>query len=195
MAELLLASGSSRRRELLEQIGVHYHCASMDIDETVLENEAPGDYVLRLARDKAQAGLEVEPESVVLAADTSVVVDGHILGKPDNAQDAQAMLRQLSGKAHQVLTAIAVAKRIQGKVKMVAQVVTTQVFFSELTDQQILQYIKTGEPMDKAGAYGIQGKAALFVERIEGSYSNVVGLPLAETGKLLQDFDVPVWLD
>ena len=195
MAELLLASGSSRRRELLEQIGVHYHCASMDIDETVLENEAPDDYVLRLARDKAQAGLEVEPESVVLAADTSVVVDGHILGKPDNAQDAQAMLRQVSGKAHQVLTAIAVAKRIQGKVKMVAQVVTTQVFFSELTDQQILQYIKTGEPMDKAGAYGIQGKAALFVERIEGSYSNVVGLPLAETGKLLHDFDVPVWLD
>jgi len=194
MEKLLLASGSSRRKELLDQIGVHYQTASMDIDESVHVNEAPSDYVLRLAEEKALAGIEAKPDRVVLAADTSVVVDEHILGKPDNAQVAHDMLRQLSGTTHQVLTAIAVAKHIKGKVRIASQVVVSDVSFSELTEQQIEQYIQTGEPMDKAGAYGIQGKAALFVERIEGSYSNVVGLPLAETGKLLQRFDVPVWL-
>lgn len=195
MAELLLASGSSRRKELLDQIGVHYQSASMDIDESVHLNEAPSDYVLRLATEKAQAGIELKPELVVLAADTSVVVGGNILGKPDNAHVAHDMLRQLSGTTHQVLTGIAVAQDIQGKVSIASQVVVTDVSFSVITDQQIELYIKTGEPMDKAGAYGIQGKAALFVARIQGSYSNVVGLPLAETGMLLQRFHIPVWLD
>jgi len=194
MTALLLASGSSRRKELLDQIGVHYQSASMDIDESVLVNETPSDYVFRLAKEKAQAGIAVHPDMIVLAADTSVVVAGNILGKPDNAPMAHEMLRQLSGKTHQVLTGIAVAQRIQGETNVEAQVVVTNVSFSVLTDLQIELYIKTGEPMDKAGAYGIQGKAALFVERIQGSYSNVVGLPLAETGKLLQRFDVPVWL-
>lgn len=195
MTDLLLASGSSRRKELLDQIGVHYQSASMDIDESVHLNESPSEYVLRLAREKARAGIQLKPNMVVLAADTSVVVARNILGKPDNAQDAHGMLRQLSGTTHQVLTAIAVAQGIQGKERIDSQVVVTEVSFSVLTDQQIAQYIKTREPMDKAGAYGIQGKAALFVERIQGSYSNVVGLPLAETGKMLQSFNIPVWLD
>jgi len=195
MTELLLASGSSRRRELLDQIGVHCLSASMDIDESVLLNEAPSDYVLRLACEKALAGIKLKPEMLVLAADTSVVVAGKILGKPDNTQMAHDMLRQLSGETHQVLTAIAVAKCTHGKVISESQLVVTDVSFSALTDQQIEQYIKTGEPMDKAGAYGIQGKAALFVEHIQGSYSNVVGLPLAETGQMLQRFGIPLWID
>jgi septum formation protein len=193
MTKLLLASGSIRRKGLLEQIGVHYESASMDIDESVLVDETANDYVLRLAREKAAAGLEAFPDKVVLAADTTVVVDGEILAKPETEQMALEMLRQLSGKTHQVLTGIAVTKQVQNKVEMAAQVVVTDVDFATLTDQQIRQYIKTGEPMDKAGAYGIQGKAALFVDGIKGSYSNVVGLPLAETGKLLQQFDIPVW--
>jgi len=131
----------------------------------------------------------------VLAADTSVVVAGNILGKPDNAHVAHDMLRQLSGTTHQVLTAIAVAQYIKGDMSIAAQVVVTEVSFSVLTDQQIAQYIKTGEPMGKSGAYGIQGKAALFVEHLQGSYSNVVGLPLAETGKLLERFNIPIWRD
>jgi septum formation protein len=193
MTELLLASASIRRKELLDQIGVSYQSLSMDIDETVHVSEQPIDYVERLAREKALAGIQAKPEMIVLAADTTVVVDGAILGKPENTQDAREMLKILSGTKHQVLTGIAVAKKTQEKVSIDSQVVITDVYFSVLSDQQIEQYIKTGEPMGKAGAYGIQGKAALFVERIEGSYSNVVGLPLTETGRLLQNIGVPVW--
>jgi septum formation protein len=193
MTELLLASASSRRKELLDQIGVRYQSVSMDIDEAVYENEAPSEYVLRLASEKAQAGIQVKPDMLVLAADTTVVVSGKILGKPDNEEAARDMLRQLSGRVHQVLTGIAVARCIQGKVSLESQAVVTDVYFGIITDQQVEEYIKTGEPMGKAGAYGIQGKAALFVERIEGSYSNVVGLPLAETGKLLERYHVHVW--
>lgn len=193
MVDLLLASASIRRKELLDQIGVHYQSASMDIDESVHEGETANEYVLRMAKEKALAGINVAPNMLVLAADTTVVISGKILGKPDNPELARDMLKHLSGKPHQVLTAIAIAKKILGEVKIESQVVTTDVYFSELTEQQIEQYVSSGEPMDKAGAYGIQSKAALFVERIEGSYSNVVGLPLAETGKLLERFDVPVW--
>ena len=193
MVDLLLASASIRRKELLDQIGVDYQSASMDIDESVYEGESANDYVLRMAREKALAGIRMEPNKLVLAADTTVVISGCILGKPENAEVARDMLRQLSGKTHQVLTAIALAKMIQGELKIESQVVITDVYFSVLTEQQIEQYVNSGEPMDKAGAYGIQSKAALFVERIEGSYSNVVGLPLAETGRLLEQFHVPVW--
>jgi nucleoside triphosphate pyrophosphatase len=195
MNKLLLASGSSRRKELLDQIGVQYETASMDIDESVHDNERAADYVLRLAREKALAGIAYAPDKVVLAADTAVVVNDTILGKPRDELDAQDMLRQLSGSVHQVLTGVAMANNVDGMQKVDSQVVTTEVHFSALSEQQIKQYVTTREPMDKAGGYGIQGIAALFVTRIEGSYSNVVGLPLAETGKLLQAFDVPVGLD
>ena len=193
MTELLLASASIRRKELLDQIGVQYQSAPMDIDESVQRNEQASDYVDRLAREKALAGINAYPDLVVIAADTTVVVAGNILGKPVDEQDAREMLRQLSGSIHQVLTGVAVAKYINGEVNVESQVVITDVYFSDITDQQIEQYIKTGEPMGKAGAYGIQGKAALFVDRIEGSYSNVVGLPLAETGMLLERFGVLLW--
>ncbi len=193
MTELLLASGSPRRKELLDQIGVHYQTASMDIDESVLENEVPHDYVVRLAREKAQAGINGHPDMVVLAADTTVVVSGNILGKPEDENDARRMLKLLTGSTHHVLTGIAVATIAQGELRLESQVVSTEVYFSNISEQEIEQYIQTGEPMGKAGAYGIQGKASLFVERIEGSYSNVVGLPLAETGKLLERFNIAVW--
>jgi septum formation protein len=198
MADLLLASGSSRRKELLEQIGVQYKSASMDIDESVLPNEQADKYVERLAREKALAGLDSFEELglVILAADTSVVLGDQILGKPKDREDAFGILKSLSNREHTVLTGIALAKRnISGEpaVQIESQVVSTKVRFNALTDEQIEQYIQTGEPMDKAGAYGIQGKGALFVAGIRGSYSNVVGLPLAETGKMLQRFNVPVW--
>lgn len=193
MTKLLLASASIRRKELLDQIGVTYKTSAMDIDESVHGNETPDHYVLRLAKEKALAGLSLHPDMLVLAADTTVVVDGDILGKPENDQDAKDMLMQLSGSVHQVLTGIAIGKNTQGQIIIESQAVQTEVYFAELNAAQIDHYIKTGEPMGKAGAYGIQGKAALFVERIEGSYSNVVGLPLAETGQLLQKFGIPLW--
>lgn len=193
MVPLLLASASPRRKELLEQIGLRFQVQAMDIDETVKTGESAFDYVLRLAREKAQAGVNARSEMIVLAADTTVVLNGEILGKPENEIDARAMLEKLSGSKHQVLTGIAMAKKVGEEVSLEARVVETNVYFSTLNDQQIEAYIKSGEPMGKAGAYGIQGKAALFVERIEGSYSNVVGLPIAEAGKMLAHFGVDVW--
>ena len=193
MANLLLASASPRRKELLTQIGISYESASMDINETVKQGELPKNYVLRLAKEKAQAGIALYPDKVVLAADTTVVVDGVILGKPDNTEEAFNMLKHLSGTVHDVLTGVAIARQVNGKLIVNAECVMTKVTFSRLSDYQIEQYIKTKEPMGKAGAYGIQGKAALFVEYIEGSYSNVVGLPLAETGKLLEASGISLW--
>lgn len=193
MANLLLASASPRRKELLTQIGISYESASMDINETVKQGELPKNYVLRLAKEKAQAGIALYPDKVVLAADTTVVVDGVILGKPDSKEEAFNMLKHLSGTVHDVLTGVAIARQVNGKLIVNAECVMTKVTFSQLSDYQIEQYIKTKEPMGKAGAYGIQGKAALFVEYIEGSYSNVVGLPLAETGKLLEASGISLW--
>lgn len=193
MPELLLASASSRRKELLELIGIGFQSQAMDIDESVLQGEQADRYVERLAREKAQAGLVACPDKVILAADTTVVLAGQILGKPQDKAEAVSMLRQLSGSKHQVLTGIAVASQHRGITQIESQVVCTEVFFADLSDQQVEAYVQSGEPMDKAGAYGIQGKAALFVERIEGSYSNVVGLPLAETGKMLERFGITLW--
>ena len=193
MANLLLASASPRRKELLTQIGISYESASMDINETVKQGELPKNYVLRLAKEKAQAGIALYPDKVVLAADTTVVVDGVILGKPDSKEEAFNMLKHLSGTVHDVLTGVAIARQVNGKLIVNAECVMTKVTFSRLSDYQTEQYIKTKEPMGKAGAYGIQGKAALFVEYIEGSYSNVVGLPLAETGKLLEASGISLW--
>lgn len=193
MPELLLASASPRRKELLELIGVSFTSQAMDIDESVLEGERPDAYVERLAREKARAGLRAHSDKLILAADTTVVLQGKILGKPEDAGEAKEMLQQLSGSRHQVLTGIAVACQQEGQLKIQSRVVCTEVIFAEINEQQMDAYICTGEPMDKAGAYGIQGKAALFVEGIEGSYSNVVGLPLAETGKLLEHFGIELW--
>ncbi|HEX5715964.1 MAG TPA: Maf family protein [Thermoanaerobaculia bacterium] len=175
--DLVLASGSPRRRELLEGLGVRFKVRPVDLDESPLPGEAPGDYVLRLAIEKAAA--RVEPGELVLAADTTVVVDGEILGKPRDDGDARRMLRLLAGREHAVLTGIA----LNGSGKA-AEVDETLVRFAPLSEAEIDWYVSTGEPRDKAGAYAIQGLGSLFVEAVEGSYSNVVGLPVPRMYRL-----------
>jgi septum formation protein len=192
---LWLASGSPRRAELLRQIGVPFtRLSAPGIDESPRAGESPHDYVYRLARDKAFAGaghLSVETGDAVLGADTAVVIDNRILGKPDDADHAAAMLRRLSGTTHQVLSGVGLVCGNEVDV----QVVSTEVVFLELDAPTIDQYVASGEPFDKAGAYGIQGYGAVLVAAIRGSYSNVVGLPLAETGQMLRRANVPVWQD
>jgi septum formation protein len=184
--KLILASQSPRRKELLKQLGFQFSIQASDIDETVNEAESAYNYVLRLAKEKAQHVLDSLPESEkefshVLGSDTSVVLNGTILGKPDNEADCINTLALLSNNSHQVLTAIALASKsgIQG------EVITTDVTFKSLTKAEIQAYWLTGEPQDKAGSYGIQGIAGQFVKNINGSYSAVVGLPLYETSQLL----------
>lgn len=187
---LILASASPRRLALLQQIGVVCRVKPVDIPEVHQRHEAPAAFVERLAREKAQVGLVLsESDAVVLGADTIVVYDGHILGKPRDRTEALSMLQRLSGAEHQVMTAVAVTNRE----RILCRVVTTDVRFETLTRDQCEQYWDTGEPRDKAGAYGIQGLGAVFVAAIKGSYSAVVGLPLMETAALLKAFDIPVW--
>ncbi len=199
---IYLASRSPRRRDLLKQIGLPYELLLLredlrrgpDIDETSLPDESPGVYVLRMAQEKAamavrQIAYRRLPQKPVLAADTTVVFDGQIVGKPDDAEHAARILRALSGREHQVLTAVAVALRDQVE----TQISVSSVWFREISDADIRRYCSSGEPLDKAGAYGIQGRAGAFVTRITGSYSGIMGLPLAETVELLQKFDIAVW--
>lgn len=191
MRPIILASGSPRRRELLVQIGLPFSVAATTVDETAHANENPGHYVERLAREKASAGLQMagSADSLVVGADTSVVLAGRILGKPIDEADARAMLMQLSGNTHQVMTGVALA----GDGFCQSCLVTTTVRFRDLSDAEVTAYCQTGEPMDKAGAYGIQGRGGLFVADIAGSYSAVVGLPLRETADLLAQAGQPVW--
>lgn len=186
---IYLASASPRRRELLQQLGVHLERIHADIDESVRPGEDAIAYTERLARDKAAAGWHVVesgglPSRPLLAADTTVVLDGEIFGKPADAADARRMLEAFSGRTHQVVTSVAVR---EGERALVRTSVT-DVTFRPLTEDDITRYIDSGEPFDKAGAYGIQGRAAVFVERIEGSYTGVVGLPVFETAALLAEF-------
>ncbi|MGE8152932.1 Maf family protein [Pseudomonas vancouverensis] len=192
MKLLYLASGSPRRRELLTQIGVPFAAVSADIDETPLAEESPAAYVERLARGKAQAGRERVVSDLpfcVLGADTAVVLDGKILGKPVDQAEACAMLMMLSGREHQVLTAIAV---LDGE-HCESRVVVSRVRFRNISRDEAAAYWASGEPKDKAGGYGIQGLGAVFVAGLEGSYSAVVGLPLCETAELLGHFGIPCW--
>lgn len=198
---IYLASRSVRRRELLKQIGVSFELLllredprrGVDVDETSLAGEQPEDYVLRIARAKAQTAAERVPvrhlrERPVLAADTTVVLNNEIIGKPRDAEHAAHILAALAGHEHKVYTAVAVAlkERVEGRLS------ASSVRFRELSAAEIRRYIATGEPYDKAGAYAIQGRGAAFVTWIEGSYSGIVGLPLAETAELLQKFDIEV---
>jgi septum formation protein len=192
---LVLASASPRRRELLTQAGFSFQVYPAHINEDLLPREEPSAYVTRLAREKAQAVFRelTAPEALwedeelkgrpltVLGADTTVTIDGHILGKPDDEADAARMLRLLSGRSHRVITGVALVTR--ETVRVAAEV--TQVSFLPLSGEEIASYIATGEPMDKAGAYAIQGRAARWIPRIEGCYFNVVGLPLALLSTLL----------
>jgi septum formation protein len=196
---IYLASRSSRRRELLKQIGVGFEVLLLredlkrgaDVDETPLPDEAPADYVLRIARTKADAaarqvlqrGLRLQ---AVLAADTTVVLDGGIIGKPESTDDAVRILAALSGREHEVITAVALARRDEVETRLSISTVE----FRPITETEIRRYVATGEPMDKAGAYAIQGRGGAFVARINGSYSGIMGLPLAETAELLTKFDI-----
>lgn len=186
MTQLYLASGSPRRQELLAQIGVQFERISAPVDETPLAGETPRDYVLRLAKAKAESGWQaVQAQGLallpVLAADTTVVLDGQILGKPLDAADATAMLEQLSGRSHEVLTSLGL--HTGAGTELVLSV--SQVSFMPLSAAQIAAYVASGEPMDKAGSYGIQGRAGLFISDLQGSFSGVMGLPLHDTAALL----------
>lgn len=206
-ADLILASASPRRSELLEQIGVRFTILATDIDESRLENESPSDYVSRLALEKSRAGYSRQTRTVKsaegkggegkggedklpsLGADTIVVCDQQIFGKPKDQAHAAAMLMALSGKVHTVMSAVAVS---QGPCSS-SRLTKTLVRFRTISQSECLTYWQTGEPEGKAGGYAIQGRGAVFVDHIEGSYSGVVGLPLSETAEILGEFDIPLW--
>jgi septum formation protein len=189
---LLLASRSARRAELLQLVGARFEVCAGDVDESPLPEERPDAHVLRLAEAKARAGLAAAGNAaghaagdrpVALGADTVVVIDRAILGKPCDARDAARMLRLLSGRVHEVWTGVALVEADGGR--CVADAVRSLVKFAPLAEEEVVRYVATGEPLDKAGAYAVQGLGALHVEAIEGSYSNVVGLPLSHVKRLL----------
>lgn len=191
MMRIYLASRSPRRRELLHQIGVDFETliGEVEVDETPLAGEAPAAYVERVTRAKAAQGLQIIHERrliahPVLAADTTLEFNGEIIGKPVDAADAQAILQRLSGQVHRVITGVAVCD--EQRCAYVQSV--SEVRFRTIDDEEIRHYVLSGEPMDKAGAYGIQGKAGLFVAHIAGSYTGIMGLPVCETGELLKAF-------
>jgi septum formation protein len=182
--KLILASASPRRGAILESAGIHFERRATEIDESSLPAESPESCVIRLAEEKArQAARGVAGGAIVVGADTTVVIDGEMLAKPIDEQDAHRMLRLLSGRTHRVITGVVALRLPDGATSRAAE--TTNVTFSALTDREIDDYVATGEPMDKAGAYGIQERAGRFVTRIEGCYFNVVGLPLARLCAML----------
>lgn len=190
---LILASSSPRRQELLREIGIPFQVHAANINEDQIAGEGPIDYALRLAREKAQAVAAQYPQSYVLGADTIVVIDGDVLGKPKDHADAARMLRLLSGRAHEVTTAVSLITPSLIAPFTVAQgtlaetrASTTKVYFREIAEAEIQQYVAGGEPMDKAGAYAIQGGASRWTDRIEGEFSNVVGLPLSLVTEMLK---------
>jgi septum formation protein len=194
---IYLASQSPRRRELLDQIGVAYQLVAVDVDESSQPGEAAQDYVARLAAAKASAGLDMLCQSgadegkrgPVLGADTTVVLDDQIMGKPRDVDEARLILSRFSGRTHQVLSAVSLA----APGRQVTRTSVTEVRFRSLSDELIGRYWRSGEPRDKAGAYGIQGLGAVFVESIIGSYSGVVGLPIEVLVPMLEEFGLPYW--
>lgn len=186
---IILASQSPRRQELLKLLGVEFTVQTADIDETMNPNLPPEQEVLRVSAEKARAvAASCTEENLVIAADTIVVVDGEILGKPKDAADAMRMLGLLSGRQHEVMTGMTVQK---GNC-VCSRVERTGITFRALTHREMENYVKTGEPMDKAGAYGIQGRASIFVEHLDGDYFCVMGLPVCALTQMLRDFDVAV---
>ena len=187
MKKLILASGSPRRLELLRQIGIEPEVMPVDTEE--IKSGNPREVVEKNALLKAQTASLLRPQETILAADTIVAFDGKILGKPQNKEDAFQMLKALSGHSHSVFTGIAAVEN--GEIK--SQVIESKVYFFELTDDAIRGYIETGEPMDKAGAYGIQGKGAVLVKAIAGDYNNIVGLPVAALKNIMKIADYINW--
>lgn len=188
--EIILASNSPRRRELLSNAGIAFVSDPADVDESRRPDEQPEMYAVRLALDKARATASRHTGGLVVGADTIVVVDGEVLGKPESEADAVRMLTMLSGRAHEVITGVAVVDASGGRSITAAE--TTRVRMRKLDPGLIEAYVKSGEPMDKAGGYGIQGRASLFVESVEGCYFNVVGLPMARLGVMLEEMGVPL---
>ena len=188
---LILASGSPRRRDFLAEVGLIFEVRVMDIDEPPQSGDQPADFVARLAREKARA--VAEPGAWVLAADTAVVLDDEILGKPSDAAEACVMLMRLSGRWHEVWTGFALCRQATGE--LATKTVCTRVRFLALTPELCRAYVRTGEPLDKAGAYGIQGKGCFLVPEISGSYTNVVGLPMTEVLEALLHHKVIALLD
>lgn len=181
-APLILASASPRRAELLAAAGVAFTVEVADVDETPQPGEQADDYVCRLAASKAHAVRARHPQALILGADTTVVIDGDILGKPASANEAAHMLGRLQGRAHEVLTGVALVHGSGQDVRLAR----TRVWFAPMTPAEVAGYVATGEPMDKAGAYAIQGAASRWVTRMEGSFANVVGLPVAEVSAMLR---------
>jgi septum formation protein len=179
---LILASASPRRRELLSAAGIEYRAQASQIEEKQLAGEEPLQFVRRLAREKA-AAIHAKDDDIVLGADTVVCLEGHVFGKPLDPVDAVRMLRRLAGRAHWVYTGVC----LRSLGREIVDVAGTEVLFAELTDREILSYVETGEPLDKAGAYAIQGLASKFVREIRGCYQNVVGLPVSRVYRHLQD--------
>jgi septum formation protein len=186
---IYLASQSPRRQQLLQQIGIEFELVHAEVDETPLENEDPEHYVLRMASEKALNAFHNDMSKPLLAADTSVICEGKILGKPENEKDFLAMFDRLSDNAHQVMTAIAVTNN-KDAAAIKTRVSVSEVIFRKITRNEALRYWQTGEPADKAGGYGIQGSGAVFITQISGSYSGIMGLPLFETAELLKEFEI-----
>jgi septum formation protein len=185
---IILASDSPRRKELLRQIGIIFKSYPAQIDESALPGETPEVYAVRVASDKATVASRRIKKGIVIAADTIVVINDRILGKPADEEDAKRMLSMLSGRMHRVITGIAVLDAATGK--MVTRTAVTKVWFRILSDKEIKSYVSSGEPLDKAGSYGIQERGALLVERIDGCYFNVVGLPVSLLAEMLKAFDI-----
>lgn len=186
--ELILASSSPRRRDFLNKMGVAFTIIKPDVDESVLVGEEPYEYVTRMAHEKAEVVSELYPEQVVLAADTVVVVQGEILGKPTDREDAKRILRLLSGRTHEVLTAVSVMCEKAQKIREL--MVSTRVTFSPLDEELIDTYVSSGECDDKSGAYAVQGVGSMFIEKVEGSVSSVVGLPICQVRQILSEFGI-----
>lgn len=188
MKRIILASSSPRRKQLLEQLGISFDCCPARIDEDLGTEETAREAVRRIALNKAEKASEMVRNSIIIAADTMVVCNGEVLGKPDNARDAFNKLYKLKGREHEVITAVCVMDTENGQCEVQDEI--TRVYFRDISDEEIRAYIRTEEPMDKAGAYGIQGMGAVFVDRIEGCYFNVVGLPLKHLYSMLQRQDI-----
>jgi septum formation protein len=186
--KLILASKSPRRKRLLKEAGFIFEIVPSPFEEEIDQEQDPHVLAVELSREKAAPVAIANAESIVISADTLVVLDGHIMGKPRDAKEAKAMLGKLSGNGHEVITGFTI--RCESLKKETSMAVTTKVFFRELSDEEISEYVATGEPMDKAGAYGIQGKGGELVEHVEGDILNVVGLPLKEVRETLKDFNI-----
>jgi septum formation protein len=188
MIKIILASGSPRRKQILEQVGLNFTVEVSDYEEKPIPGISPFEFVEKLSLEKAKAVAKNHKDAIIIGADTTVVIDNQILGKPKTKEEAKEMLRKLSGNTHLVFTGFTVIDIRNNKI--ITKHVITKIKFKNLSDEEIAGYVETGEPMDKAGAYGVQDRGALFVEHIEGDYSNITGLPIVNIFEILKTLGV-----